>query len=536
LSRREWLIGAAGLVACSSDRRDAAHASEGARDTLTIAFDGAGVSAFALDPHNSGYAPHNRVMRSIYDSLTRLLPDQSIGPWLAESWELSPERTQYVFKLRGGVTFHDGTPFDAAALKYNFDRLADEKNVLSSRAHLGPYVRSEVLAPDRLRVELSEPYTPFLRNLSTTKLGIVSPAAVEKYGKTFAQNPVATGPYRFVELKPGTEIRLARNADYRWAPPSSVHQGPAKFAKLNFINVPEESTRVAVLVSGQADAADLIPPQNLASLRKDARFTLLERELLNTNYALTLNVTHQPWDDADMRRAVRLSLDIDAIVRTIYLGNYARAWSVLSPGMLGSAERLLADSWKPDPARAKQILEQKGWKTGPNGTRVKGGKPLTIRFIDSQGNREKRLDVIKLVRRQLQDVGVDLFVDSQQPGVTSIAMTENKHDLAAGAIFHGDPDVLSQSYDPDVRTSLSGNRVVDHEIIGWLREAAHEPDGPRRAELYHHVQRKILDQTYAIPIYVLPYNIATRKRLHGVSLDEHGFPEFVAAYFADGNA
>jgi len=202
----------------------------------------------------------------------------------------------------------------------------------------------------------------------------------------------------------------------------------------------------------------------------------------------------------------------------------------------GSGEQLLANSWKPEPARAREILEQRGWRVGANGTRTKDGKPLTLRFIDSQGNREKRLDVIKVVRRQLQDVGIDLFVDSQPPGVTSTAIAENKHDLAAGAIFHPDPDILRFSYDPEVRTAISGNRIVDQEIISWLRQASREPDGPARSALYQQVQRKILDQTYSIPIYVLPYNLATRKNLRGVTLDEHGFPEFVGAHFVNPGA
>ncbi|HEY6879609.1 MAG TPA: ABC transporter substrate-binding protein, partial [Polyangiales bacterium] len=463
--------------------------------------------------------------------LTRLLPDGSVGPWLAESWEISEQRTEYVFKLRQGVRFHDGTPFDAEALKANFERLHDLNNTLSSRIHIGPYVGSDVLAVDRLRVRLREPYTPLLRNLSTTKLGIVSPTAVAKFGKTFAQNPVATGPYRFVSLKQGTEIRLERNPDYAWAAPSSVHQGPPKIEKVTFVNVPEESTRVAVLSSGQAEVADLIPPQNLREFRSDPRFTLLEKELLNTNYALTLNVSHAPWDDVEVRTAVRLSLDIDTIVRSIYLGNFPRAWSVLSPSMFGSAERLLAQSWKPDVPRAKQILERKGWKTGPSGIRVKDGKSLAIRFVDSQGNREKRLDVMTVVRRQLKDVGIELIVDSQPPGVTATAIAENKHDLQAGASFHGDPDILSQSFDPAHRLATSGNRVQDEQIIAWLRDAARAPDGPERAELYQRVQRKILDQSYAIPIYVLPYNIAMSTRVRGVTLDEHGFPEFAGVEF-----
>ena len=496
---------------------------------LLVAFDGAAVATFALDPQNSGFAPHNRVMRSIFDNLTRLLPDQSLGPWLAESWTISADRLSYELKLRQGVKFHDGTPFDAASVKWNFDSISDPANTLTSRTSLGPYSHSEVLAEDLVRVTLSEPFTPFLRNLSMTKLGLVSPTAVAKYGPTFAQNPIGTGPFRFVGLKSGTEIRLERNADYDWAPAGN-RGGPAYLQQLTFKNVPEESTRVAVLQSGQVHAADLIPPQNLATLKADDRFVVLEKELLNTNYSLTLNVAKAPWDDEELRLALRLSLDIDAIVKVIYLGTFPRAWSPLSPSMFGSAEKELSESWRPDLKRAIEILDRKGWKPGVDGVREKDGKRLTIKFIDSQGNREKRLDVVQLVRRQLAASGFALSIDSQPAGVTSTKLTSNEFDMFGGASFHADPDILRQSYVPAARSVQSGNKVVDSELIEWLTRGAREADPAKRAELYRSAQRKIIDKTYAIPIYVLLYNLGISKRVHGISVDVHGFPEFHDAW------
>ena len=497
---------------------------------LIVAFDGAAVATFALDPQNSGFAPHNRVLRSIYDNLTQLLPDQSVGPWLAESWTVSSDLKSFEFKLRRGVKFHDGTPFDAAAVKANFERLSLPSNALTSRTSLGPYQGSEVLAEDRLRVTLTEPFAPFLRNLSMTKLAIVSPTAVAKHGAVFAQNPVGTGPFRFAGLLPGTEIRLERNPDYAWGPANAAHSGPAHLEKLTFKNVPEESTRVAVLQSGQVHASDLIPPQNLAALKNDTRFTVLEKELLNTNYSLGLNVGKAPWDDEEIRLAVRLSLDIDAIVRVIYLGTFPRAWSPLSPSMFGSAEKELTNSWRPEPARALSILDRKGWKPGADGVREKDGKRLTIKFVDSQGNREKRLDVVQLVRRQLAASGIALSIDSQPAGVTSSKLATNDYDLYGGASFHGDPDILRQSYVPAARTVASGNKVVDAELIEWLSQAARESDGPKRSELYRLAQRRIIDKTYSIPIYVLLYNLGISARAHGIAIDAHGFPNFYDAW------
>jgi peptide/nickel transport system substrate-binding protein len=535
-SRRNLILGAAGagvgalaLWAFLRNSLGGGRVRSGASsagDELVVAFDGAAISKFVLDPHNSTFAPHSRVIRSIFDNLTVLLPDQSVGPWLAESWELSPDRTTYDFKLRQGVTFHDGAVFDAAALKANFDRLADPNNTLAARSSLGPYAGSEVVESHRLRLRLSQPFTPLLRNLSMTKLAIVSPSAAAKYHKLLGQHPVGTGPFRFVGLTQGTEVRLERNPDYAWAPSTAAHPGPPYLARLTFKNVPEESTRVAVLQNGQAQVADLIPPQNLLALKADPDFKVLEKELLNTNYALFLNVGKAPWDDEEIRLAVRLALDIDEIVRVIYLGTLPRAWSVLSPSMFGSAEKELTGSWKPDRARAVEILNRRGWATGQDGVRVKDGKRLTISFIDTQGNREKRLDVVQLVRRQLAPVGIDLTIDSEPSGAIAAKVASNDYDLTGGASYHADPDILRSYFSPSSRAVLSGNRVNDPELTAWLEAGAAAPDGPGRADLYQRAERKISDKTYAIPIYVLLYNLGVAKTVSGVAIDAHGFPQF----------
>lgn len=498
--------------------------------TIAIAFDGAATPRFGLDPHNSSFAPHNRVIRSIYDNLTVLLPDRSVGPWLAESWEISPDRRTYDFKLRNGVSFHDGTPFDAASVVANFERLHDPANALTSRSSIGPFERARVLAPDRVQIRLAEPFTPFLRNLSMTKLAIVSPTAAAKHGRTFGQNPVGTGPFRFAGLTQGTEIRLDRNPDYRWQPSTARHAGPALLDGIVFRNVPEEATRVAVLQSRQVQASDLIPPQNLSAFENRDDFDLLQGELLESNYSLLLNVSKAPWNDEEIRRAVRLTLDIDAIVRVIYLGRFKRAWSPLSPSMFGSAERDLAGSWRPDPAQAARILDAKGWLRGADGIRRKDGAPLAISFIDSQGNREKRLDVVQLVRRQLLANGIDLHVNSVPSGAYVSKVAANEFDLAAGATFHADPDILRSAYTPGVRSAAAGNKVDDPELTRLLAAAAREPDGAGRIALYHQAERRIVEQTYAIPIYVLNYNLATVANLRGVALDAHGFPTFHDAW------
>jgi peptide/nickel transport system substrate-binding protein len=299
-----------------------------------------------------------------------------------------------------------------------------------------------------------------------------------------------------------------------------------------FRNVPEESTRVAALQSRQVQAADGIPPQNILSLQADPGFRLLRKELLNNNYTLYLNVDREPWNDLEVRRAVQSSLDVAALVKVIYLGTTPRAWSPLSPSLFSSNDKELANFWKPDLKQAAQLLDAKGWTPGPDKVRVKDGKRLTITFIDTQGNREKRLDVIQLAHRQLARSGIELTIESQPLGTYNEKVTRGEFDLTGASQFVPDPDVPRRLHLPEGRPAASVPKVNDPEISAWLKQGTREPDGESRAELYRSVQRKLVEQAYAIPIYVLLYTIATTDAVHDLTIDTHGFPEFHAVWLS----
>ncbi len=522
------LLGSAAFIAATAGRARAVPKPGGA---LSVAFDGTTVASFSLDPHGQygRFAPQARVMRSIYDSLVVLQPDQSVAPWLATSWQISPDRRQYTFQLRQDVVFHDGTKFDAAAVKANFDRIQNPANALLSLPQIGPYTGATVVSPYIVQVEFSQPFEPFLHNLSATGLAIVSPTAVAKYGKALGQNPTGTGPFRFDSLTPGSEIQLLKNAGYQWAPANAAHQGPAYVDRLTFSNVPEQLTRVAALQSGQVQVADLIPSQNIAEFKADPDFVFQQKEMLDSNYALQLNNSKAPWDDKDVRQAVKLSLDIDLIVRVIYLGTIERAWSPLSHNLFGSAELELTGSWQPNRALAKSILEARGWQLGPDGIRIKDGKRLTISFLDTQGNREQRLDVMQLVRHQLAASGIELSIDSQPMGNYLQKIENGDYDLIAGAQYTPDPDVLRYTFVPQFRSIIQGGTINDPQLNQWLIEAAAEGNPVQRKQLYLQAQQRIIDQVYAIPIYILRYNLAAASAVQGVTLDTHGFPIYHGA-------
>jgi peptide/nickel transport system substrate-binding protein len=533
LSRRGFSLGGAaalGLWACSKDKGSvgAQPGNPATGGALLFAFDGANVQ-FVLDPHNSLFAPHHRIMRSIYDSLVVALPGHKFGPWLAKSWTVSPNGLRYTFVLRDDVRFHDGTRFDAAAVKFNLDRAVDPKNGFYAQVDLGPYEQTRVVDDFTAEIVLKEPFAALLANLGKTSLGMLSPGAVEKYGTDFATHPVGSGPFKFDSLQAGTEVKLSRHAEYRWAPAGSKNEGAARLDKLTFRNVPEESTRVAVLQSGQAGAVDLVPPQHLAAFKRSPEFQLFEGELLNHNYSLHLNNARAPWTDEHVRQAFRLSLDIDGAVKSIYLGTAARAWSPLSPSLF-SYDRTLENSWRSDPARAAQLLEQQGWKVGADGIRVKDGKRLSATFLDSQGNREKRLDLMLVLRRQLQRNGIEVQLDSQPLGAYMERVGSGNWDLLGASQFASDPDVLRRIYSPGQRSRVSPSNADDPELNRLLADGLREADDAKRAVFYQRAQHLIIERDFAIPIYVLRYNVAAKQTVREIGIDVNGFPTFHDAW------
>ncbi len=526
-----------GLVACGKHSGEAS-ARESAAPVkskphvggeLVFGFDGTATTQFAFDPHKCAFAPHARIIRSLFDSLVVLLPEHRFGPWLAKSWDISTDGLDYTFHLRDDVKFHDGTRFDAAAVKFNLDRIKDPKGAYYALTDIGPYDSSKVIDDFTIQVHLTQPYAALLANLSKPTLGIVSPTAAQKSGDGFALNPVGTGPFKFKSLTPGTELALERNADYRWEPAEAGHIGPAWLERLTFKNVPEEGTRVAVLENGQAGAVDLIPPQNIVQFQTSDKFHLIQRELLNHNYALYLNTTKAPWDDLRVRQAFRSSLDVETAVKTVYLGTTQRAWASLSPSIF-AYDKSLEGSWKPDRAAANRTLDELGWKPGPDGIRSKDGKRLSITLLDTQGNREKRMDLITMFRRQAHDAGFEIKIDTVPTGSYLQKAAAGDYDLLAGSLFAPDPDVLRRIFGADKRTVLSYFKSNDPELNQLLQAGSETLDPAKRITLYAQAQRLIIDKVYSIPTYVLNYSVAAANNVQGIAIDAHGFPVFSDAW------
>ncbi|WP_042341464.1 ABC transporter substrate-binding protein [Bacillus timonensis] len=479
-----------------------------------------------LDPHQAGYAVSVRAFRTMFDSLVVQNEDNTISPWLATEWSISDDGKSYEFKLREDVKFHDGTPFNAEAVKYNFDRIVSpDIQPGYARYLLVEYDSSEVIDEYTVKINLKSPNSAFLSFLSQAFIGMVSPTAAEAAGDQFGMKPVGTGPFKFVDWQENAQLVVEKNPDYNWGPAGIVDNvGPAHVDKITFKIIPEEATRIGSVQSAQVLAGETVPPQNVLSMKNDPNVELLQVDTKGLPYTLFFNQTRGVWSDAKAREAIKYALDIDAIVQTLYFGTYTRAWSPLAPGMLGYDESL-EGSFKRDLDRANQLLDELGYKMGSDGVRVKDGKKLTMQYLDASPNREKRNDIAIMVQQQLKEIGVEVNIEITQDITTAI--TNSNYDVYGNSAVNSDSHGLYQFYHSPIPNQIFlPGKSDDKELDSLLEQGGIEQDLAKREEIYKQAQQRIMDTTVSIPIYVFPYTVAAHKSVEGIKFDRLGYPLF----------
>ena len=263
-----------------------------------------------MDPHQSTAAVDRQVFQNLYDKLVDINQNLEIVPMLATSWQITDGGRTYTFKLRQGVVFHDGTPFNADAVKFNFERMLDksfgsprfnEVNLVTSVTAVDPYT---------VRITLEKPYSPFLAVLSDRAGMMVSPAAAQKAGKGLAREPVGTGPYRFVEKRPQERIVLER-FDQHW------DKNGGFVDRIIYRPFTDENARLANLRAGELDVIDQVAPADIPKLRTDPVLRLLERSGLEWQ-GMWIMVAGPPFNNKLLRQALNATIDRRTLVNVVF--------------------------------------------------------------------------------------------------------------------------------------------------------------------------------------------------------------------------
>ena len=287
-----------------------------------------------LDPHNLGDMPQTYVARQYLDSLVSMQPDGTVVPWLAEKWNISKDGLQYTFYLKKGVNFTDGTPFDADAVKANFEQTLDPETQSSTNlVYLLPiYKGIDVLDKYTVRVNLKRPYSPFLDVLGQAFFGMESPKAMARGIKENCVSPVGTGPFILKDWKKGQQIDLVRNDNYNSPPADANNQGPAYLEGITWRFLPDPSVRWQALQSGEAQAIFNIPPEDFAAAQSDPNIELQQFVHAGIGHYIVLDNSEPPFNDLKVRQAFNYAANTPAAVESAYQGAYPVATSAISSG------------------------------------------------------------------------------------------------------------------------------------------------------------------------------------------------------------
>jgi len=471
----------------------------------------------SLDPATVTAVNDFRILMNIYDGLVRYKDGAlEVEPALAESWTISDDGKTYTFKLRDGVSFHDGSPLTAEAVKFNFDRMLDEEHPYHDT---GPFPLSfffsaieEVKAPDPRTVvfTLNEPYAPFLSNLAYPTGLIVSPDAVKEHGENFGRNPSGTGPFRFAEWESNAKVVVVRNADY-WG-------GAPSLEAVVFRPITDANTRVAEMLSGGLDLMVEVPPDNVSQFAEDPAFNVHEQAGPHV-WFLILNAKEGPMADKRVRQAVNYAIDKKSLVENVLQGTAEVAAGPTPPAFSWAYN----DSLEPypyDPDKARKLIKEAGAE----------GSELTFYVTEGGSGMLDPVPMGAAIQADLAEVGFDVKIETYEwntflgkvnPGL------EGKADMAEMAWMTNDPDTLpylalrTEAW-PDAGGFNSGY-YSNPEVDELLEAARRSTDQAERARQYTEMQQIVREDAPWAFIANWKQNAVTSDRVSGFKLQPSFF-------------
>jgi peptide/nickel transport system substrate-binding protein len=438
----------------------------------------------SLDPGAVTALNDFRILVNLYDGLVRYRPGTlDIAPALATDWSVSPDGTVYTFHLREGVAFHDGTPFDARAVTFTFDRMLDPEH---PQHGTGPFPLAdfffghvrEVTAvdPRTVRFRLDAPYAPFLSNLAYPTALIVSPAAVREHGADFGRHPSGTGPFRFERWDANRRVVVARNDAY-WG-------GAPKLDAVVFRPLTDPNTRVTEMLSGGLDLMLEVPPDHVATFRDDDRFRLLRASGPHL-WFLILNTREGPFADVRVRRAVGLAIDRKALVEQLLQGNAAVATGVVPAAFAWAHDPDLPPT-PHDPDRARALIREAG----------QAGAEVTFAVAEGGSGMLDPVPMGTAIQADLARVGLKVKIQTYEwntylrrvnGGLAGTA------DMAEMAWMTNDPDTLPhlalRSDAWPEQGGFNSGYYANPKVDRLLEEARRTTDRERRGRLYRRMER-----------------------------------------------
>ena len=509
---RRTVVG--GMLAAPMIVRGAAAQSSG----LTVTWGEDDATPRTYDPRVTSSRHEYQVIAQIFDTLIASDGSNRLFPGLATAWDVAPDGKSVTLKLRSDVGFHDGTPFDADAVKFTFDTIADPKTASEAAVtQLGPYAGTEVIDPHTVRVSYSQPFGAALASYSEGTLSPVSPAAVKRMGnQAFSRAPVGTGPFKFVSWEEGRQVVLERFDKYNWAPGYNTNAGPSSVQRVISRFIPDASTRVAALEAGEIDISDATPILDMKRFGDARGYGTMIGNAAGIPFGLELNGSRGIFTDVRVRRALAMAVDRKALSDNLFFGLIDPAYGPLSKGTPGYWAGV-EDVYKPDPKAAMALLEEAGWKPGPDGVRVKEGQRLSG-FYGAPPPLEP--DTAVEIQAASRRVGFELKVETITFARNQSLVFDNAFDMLPVRWIQADPTCLenlfaSANIPSPGRYRYNWMQLKDARLDALLAEGRAETDPEKRAAVYADAQKLIMESALWFPVHNQVQTIAYRSQKKG---------------------
>ena len=518
MSRRAIMLGLLGVFVLVGAGLFAAGSTEAAAAPEKIVRIALSVEPGSLDLHADTTTASMDVAQTVYETLLRFDYDMKLIPWLATSWEQLDEVT-YRFKLREGVTFHSGNPFNAEAVKANMDRMTDPVTPGLPNAYLNFIKETRVLDEYTVEIQAKSPYGPALAYLALPFAMIHDTRRARELGESFGVQPSGTGPFVFERWDRGSAITLKANKQY-WG-------GAPAVDGLQFRIIPEAGSRTIALRTGEVHITTQVPPQAIPQLQNEPNLNvIIEPEPRIIRWQV--NLSHPILSDINVRRALTHAIDYDMIIEAI-LGDFGTpVHGYTTPEQFG----YLALPYAYNPQQAADLLRRSGWAKNPQGIYQKDGKPLELEIIT--GNKMAReLELFEAMQSDFRDFGIVInlkLIEGAQiyPEIvryTKMRGTEQKPDFALLTMDLGTRTGEGNvSFETSFRSNGTRNCTTysNPEFDRLMDIAVSGAPADVRLDAYHKAQRLLHEALPAIHLWQPSWAIATTAAVTGFRLHPAG--------------
>jgi peptide/nickel transport system substrate-binding protein len=509
------------IIGCSSGEsvesnggdKNTSKPSSNSSQSNTLVF-GRGGDSVSLDPAVVTDMESEKPAQNILETLVAY-DDMSteVKPLLAKEWDYSEDGLTYTFKLNEGIKFHDGTDFNAEAVVYNFERWMnageDEQGQFGTYGYVfggfsgdeGHMIKS-VKAEDDYTVTftLNQPLATFIKNLAMTPFSISSPEAIESLGEKYGDSPVGTGPFVFDEWVRNDKIVLNRNENY-W------QEGYPKLDSVIFKTIPDNSTRLNALLTGEIDMMDGLNPSDTSQVEEDENLQLITRPSLNTGY-LGFTVNRPPFDNKLVRKALNHAIDREGIIAAFFEGQATPAKNPIPPAVEGYNEDL--ELYPYDLEKAKQLLDEAGYSDGFE--MELWAMPVARPYMP---NAQK---VAEVLQASFAQIGVEAEIVSYEWATYLEKVVKGEADafMLGWSSNNGDADdFLYNLLDKDNIGSLNSSHYINDDLHEILIKARTTPDQQTRIELYYEAQELIYEDAPWAPLVHSKPALAAKANIEG---------------------